>query len=66
MGVGAALLVLVALGLGFVGFTMLTNATLGVGIVGLGCLFAILARIAQAAAYNAAGQVAPTAQSEHV
>jgi len=43
------LLVLLALLIGPAGFMLLSNATTGVGVIALACLFAILARIAQAA-----------------
>lgn len=45
----AMALVALAAALGVVGVTMLSEATLGVGVVALGCLCGILARIAQAA-----------------
>jgi hypothetical protein len=47
-------LVTLSLLLGFVGFAMLSQATSGVGAVALGCLVAILARIAQASEYQKA------------
>ncbi len=46
------LLVLVAFALALVGAATLTEATAGVGIVGLACLFGILARIAQASVHR--------------
>ena len=42
-------LIVVALLVGLIGFGFLSNATSGVGIIAWACLFAILARIAQAA-----------------
>ncbi len=42
------LLVVVAIVVGVIGGLMLTQATLGVGIICAGCLIGILARIAQA------------------
>jgi hypothetical protein len=47
------LLVIAAVGLGLWGLNDLTQATLGVGLVALGCLCAILARIQQASAQHA-------------
>lgn len=44
----AILLLLVGLFVAGAGFLYLTQATLGVGLIGLGCLCAVLARIAQA------------------
>jgi hypothetical protein len=49
-----SILVGIALLFGFVGFAMLSQATQGVGAVAIGCLFAILARIQQAATHHAA------------
>jgi len=43
------LLVIVGLLAGFVGLATMSNATMGVGFIGFGCLLAILARIEQAA-----------------
>ena len=45
-------LIILALAAVFFGTTSLSQATLGVGILSLGCLFAILARIGQAAAHH--------------
>jgi hypothetical protein len=45
-------LVVIALILAVVGFFNLSNATLGIGIIGCGCLFGILARIAQASKHQ--------------
>jgi hypothetical protein len=45
------LLVVVAALAGLGGLLTLSNATLGVGLIGFGCLMAILARLAQAQAY---------------
>jgi len=42
------LLIIVALGCGAMGVMMLSTATMGVGIIALGCLAGILARIWQA------------------
>jgi len=42
------LLVALAIIAAVIGFFLLSQATMGVGIVGLGCLAGILARIAQA------------------
>lgn len=44
----AAILTLLAIVAGLVGLFFLSEATMGVGIMGLACLFGILARIAQA------------------
>lgn len=44
----AAILTLLAILTGFVGLFFLTEATTGVGIIGLACLFGILARLSQA------------------
>ncbi len=46
------LLILAALGLGFFGFVSLSEATFGVGLIGLACVCGILARISQAAAHQ--------------
>ncbi len=43
-----SLLIVLAVIAGVIGIPMLSNATLGVGLIGLGCLFAILGRVAQA------------------
>jgi len=43
------LLIIVALVLGIAGALFLSDATLDVGLIGLGCLVGILARIIQAA-----------------
>ena len=43
-----AFLVIIALFGGFVGFIFLSEATTGVGIIGIACLCGILARIVQA------------------
>ena len=45
-------LVALAVFLGVIGLCMLSNATMGVGFICLGCLVGILARISQAAAIN--------------
>jgi len=45
-------LVLFALAAGVWGYLNLTQATVGVGWIGLGCLLAVLARVAQAAVYH--------------
>ncbi len=50
----AAVLVVVALICGLVGFFGLTQATMGVGFVGLGLMAGVLARIAQARAQHKA------------
>lgn len=50
------LLVVLSLGLGFLGFAMLSEATSGVGAIALGCLIAILARIQQASEHHAAAK----------
>ena len=52
--VWAAVLVLAALIGGLVGFAALTQATMGVGFVGLALLAGVLARIAQARAQHVA------------
>jgi uncharacterized protein YceK len=44
-----AFLIVLALLAGCGGLMLLSNATTGVGVIGFACLFAILARIAQAA-----------------
>jgi len=44
-----AFLIVLALLAGFGGLMFLSNATTGVGVICFACLFAILARIAQAA-----------------
>lgn len=41
-------LIICAICAGFVGIFLLSQATMGVGIIALGCLFGILARIVQA------------------
>lgn len=46
------ILIIVALAAGAWGFLNLTQATNGVGWIGLGCLAAILARLAQAGVYH--------------
>ena len=35
-----------------IGLAMLTNATIGVGVIAVSCLFAIFARIAQASSHH--------------
>jgi hypothetical protein len=45
------LLILCALGFGLVGLLFLSNATSGVGMIGFGCLLAVLARVTQAQRY---------------
>lgn len=45
-------LVIVALIFGAIGLLLSSQATIGIAIVGLGCLSAVLARIAQAAYYR--------------
>ena len=47
------LLGLAALALAGFGFLMLSQATFGVGLIGIGAICAILARIAQADAHHA-------------
>jgi hypothetical protein len=49
------LLVLVSIFVLVVGFFMLSEATMGVGIIATAVLFAAWARIAQAAAYESKG-----------
>lgn len=48
----SALCVLAAIGFGFFGLAMLTDATLGVGLVAGACLSGIFARIFQAEAHH--------------
>ena len=47
-GVGSSLLVIAAILLGLVAWAFVSEATLGVAIIGVACLCGILARIAQA------------------
>ena len=47
-----ALLLALAIIAGIVGFFLLSQATMGVGVVALACLAGILARIAQAGAQH--------------
>ena len=47
-GVGSGLLVIAAILLGLVAWAFVSEATLGVAIIGAACLCGILARIAQA------------------
>jgi hypothetical protein len=47
-----ALLIVLAVVAATLGALQLSSATLGVGLVAIGCTFAILARIAQAAAHH--------------
>lgn len=46
-------LVIVALAAGGLGLVMASEATLGVALIGIGCLVAILARMAQASDHHA-------------
>jgi hypothetical protein len=48
------ILLIVAIGTTAIGCMMLSQATLGVGIVGSGCFLAILARMAQAQSHHQA------------
>lgn len=48
----AIILIIAALGLAGWGFLNLTQATYGVGLIGLACFLAILARLAQADAHH--------------
>lgn len=48
------MLIVVAIVTALAGLTMLSNATLGVGVMALACLFGILARITQAHALHRA------------
>lgn len=59
-------LVLSAVVAGVVGSATLTEATFGVGVIGIGCLLAILARIAQAHTQHAATHAARVEPAMHV
>jgi amino acid transporter len=48
-----AALILASAGLAVYGAERLTQATLGIGLIGLGVLFAVIARIVQAADHHA-------------
>lgn len=48
----AALLVLVAFGLAVLGGVLLTNATIGVGLIALACFAGIVARLVQAQVHS--------------
>jgi amino acid transporter len=52
-GLVIGILVLASIGLGLYGADHLTQATLGVGVVCVGVLVAVIARIAQAADHHA-------------
>ena len=47
-----AILALLAMALGTIGFLLLAQATTGVGLIGLACLLAIFARLAQASSHH--------------
>lgn len=49
---GMVLLVTVAVVLATVGLLMLSSATIGVGLIAVGCLLAILARLVQASLHH--------------
>ena len=64
----AAVLVVVAMLVAFFGFASLSQATMGVGFIGGGCLLAILARIVQASEHQSqlrALLAKPAAQPPH-
>jgi hypothetical protein len=63
MDIFAGLLVFAALGIGGFGVLLLSNATFGVGMIGLGCLMAILARMAQASHHHDAHPHPPATPS---
>jgi hypothetical protein len=52
MIVFAVVLSVLGCGLALVGFLVLTQATTGVGLIGLACFVGILARLAQASSYH--------------
>ena len=47
----AGILVFLAIIAGIIGFFLLSQATMGVGVIALGCLFGIMARLAQAGSH---------------